>query len=262
LTKVSKMLLGISDEDEEDIRKALPAYDQNAQYLYLNNDFGKLEYINTSYMLPDSDIWKAFNAFSRGKSVPSKIKDVAIEVGGGFVGMDIFMKSVEEAFDNENAYGSKIVNKTRDYATFYQGLHVLEALYPGVLKEALRIYKPTKMESELFDNPRINNILNSLLGVKKKVRKMDNTYGWVMKDQVGLIDEARNLMNNPEGKFDKNEKMAKRKMDEHFEVLLEQYESGARLFDKENMNKQLKDRRAGKMIKSLRAGKIINYNFK
>jgi hypothetical protein len=138
---ISKMLVGISDKDEEDLRRMLPPWAKDASLIFLpKTKDGVYNFINFSYLNPYNSLTDPFIAMMSGfarKESPETIVTSALKSFlSPFTSEQPVTAAIIDAQRNRTATGSKVYNEQDDIATKTSKimLHVFgKAFTPGTI---------------------------------------------------------------------------------------------------------------------------------
>jgi hypothetical protein len=138
LSMASRFLLGITDDDDEDLRQFMPPWEENSDILWLSNAPGQPRYVDLSWTFPSSVIRKPIHALLRGGATAA-----AGEAGQPFFGEDIITGKVLDVTRNTTGSGRQVYNPSDSLPSKAAavGLHVGEAMEPGAVTTARRIEK-------------------------------------------------------------------------------------------------------------------------
>ena len=264
LSALGFWLLGIDGEEEEAIRVSLPDYAKNNQYIPLGFEDGKFEFIDLSFIDPSSDFHRAVQAALRGEKITDKAGGFMAELGGGFMDTDILLKALLEAgVKNSDQYGRKVYNEELPLLPKAYDImkHIGEPLVPGVAKNIVTIGKGAfGVEDDIYQIDVPNELVNNVMGMKVKTRKLDSAIGFALGDMVKRYEDARSIFHDKKTK--KSYEVAKKRMDEIFEEMKVLHDAGLLLFP-DKLYEQMDKRRVYKYIQDdLDYGEIEDYKFR
>jgi hypothetical protein len=138
---VSKMIAGIGDDEEEDVRRMLPPWEKDAAMIWFPKDKqGVYNYINLSYVSPYNAITDPFVAmmsgFARGEDPVSVFVEAAGSFLEPFVSEQPVTAAIIDAARNRTETGRKVYNEEADLSTKTTDilLHVFgQAFTPGTV---------------------------------------------------------------------------------------------------------------------------------
>lgn len=142
-SKISMVLLGMDDDDDEAVRAQLPEWSRNSQIVYLGYDKDGLPiYYDASYIDPYTYLKKPITAMLSGNNVgvDKKLIDAATEILEPFIGTDIAAGTIKEIWTNKKDSGGKVYNEEdtvgRQIADKLN--HLRKGLQPGVMSNLER----------------------------------------------------------------------------------------------------------------------------
>ena len=160
LGAISRLLVGISSDDEEAMRLLMPPWSANSVIFHLLSKDGKARYIDIGYsdahgLLRSVGIG-AYRGFINAP-VPKKLKDdgflfdprrIAYGVAGGlheltdpFVSPEILIQKVIETYSNKKEGGGKVYEEEDSGAGWDIAEHIWGAFEWGTLTSGRRVYK-------------------------------------------------------------------------------------------------------------------------
>jgi broad specificity phosphatase PhoE len=139
-----RMLVGISRDDDEDMRHFVPPWQTNSQFLHFgrtpNGDF---RYVDLAYSDPHSLLKDPFRAFLRGEDFKTKLWGGFKEFAEPFASEEILFQAFSEVWRNKKGKGGQVYNpqesvdkQTRDVIA-----HFGKAIEPGTVTSLKRIKK-------------------------------------------------------------------------------------------------------------------------
>jgi hypothetical protein len=147
---VSKMVSGITDEEEEDVRRMLPPWEKDAAMIWFPKDKqGVYNYINLSYVSPYNALTDPFVAmlsgFARGENPLTVLTDAVGSFLEPFTSWQPVSASIIDAARNKTETGKKVYNEEADLSTQTTDvlLHVFgKAFTPGTIDRIRRRIVP------------------------------------------------------------------------------------------------------------------------
>jgi hypothetical protein len=139
ITAAARFLLGITDDDDEDLRQFMPPWEKNSDILWLSNEPGNPKYIDLSWTFPSSTLRKPGHALLREGP-----EEALAEAGAPFFSEDILTSKVLDVARNKTGSTGRQVYNPSDSTVAKVGsssAHVGGAMMPGTLESANRIYK-------------------------------------------------------------------------------------------------------------------------
>lgn len=145
LALISKAMVGISSDQEEDLRRFQPPWSKNSQYLYLGkDDNGKVKFINLSYQNPYSYLTDpAIAVASSIKNEEPFLQAVARSTGEflrPFVSEQMLTAALVDVARNKTERGGQVWNPQDDISTKAVKIadHLATTLLPGTAQRARR----------------------------------------------------------------------------------------------------------------------------
>ena len=140
----SRFINGVTAEEDKDIRRFLPEWSQNSSLLYLGRDEdGKIQYIDLSYTDPYSYVRTPLIAFLRGEEWEQALIQSALQATRPFLEEEIFAEKFLDVARNQKKDGGRVYNPEAPAIEQWEDIlaHVLEAMVPGTITSAERIYR-------------------------------------------------------------------------------------------------------------------------
>lgn len=153
---IAKILMGMSDDEEEAFRDLAAPWQRNSNIIPLGYDKdGKVRLIDMSFLDPYNYWKRPINAMLRDQPFQDAAIDSAREMLSPFFGEDIAYGAISEVMNNKKASGGRVFNpnspaidQTADIAD-----HIRKALQPGALANAERIIKAASGEVSASGRP-------------------------------------------------------------------------------------------------------------
>jgi hypothetical protein len=147
---VSKMVSGITDEEEEDVRRMLPPWEKDAAMIWFPKDKqGVYNYINLSYVSPYNALTDPFVAmlsgFARGENPLTVLTEATGSFLEPFVSEQPVTAAITDVMRNKTETGKKVYNEEADLSTQTTDvlLHVFgKAFTPGTIDRIRRRIVP------------------------------------------------------------------------------------------------------------------------
>jgi hypothetical protein len=246
LTSISASLMGVTDEEEEDIRRYLPEWSKNSQLLYIGRgDNGLPIYIDMGFSLPASYFAKPTVAMGReDRDFADKAKDALGEIASPFISPEILLAQI--------AKGYKKTRRSDDLDEIlgkYAG-PIYEALEPGTIASLRRIYKGVAGDVDSYGQRYDSKLETIAFTTGQRIKSMEIPVGFLFKvrdfmdyksDVTGAYYTAkRNVRADKSQVRDKLEE-ANEKLKEQFEEFRKDYKSGLRLLSKGTTVKRAKN---------------------
>lgn len=142
---MSRMLQGMDDREDEDIKRFVAPWDKNSELIYLNNRGTKRRYLNPSYYNPWGLLTDPITAFIQGEpdgTVLDRYINAAQTFFLDFFGEEIMTQKVLEANANKRAGGARIYNPEDSVGERANDLfwHFVDGIEPGIFTSARRTY--------------------------------------------------------------------------------------------------------------------------
>ena len=144
IAAASRFLMGISNEDDEDIRQFVAPWSKNSQIVYVGQtEDGKLLWVDLSYTDPYEYIKKPLTAFLRGEKWEDKIIEAGREALEPFLSEEILASKIIDVARNTTQTGGQVYNPQGSWTGVATDIvrHVGDAFEPGTVSSARRIYR-------------------------------------------------------------------------------------------------------------------------
>ena len=151
-SKLSMILMGMDDEDDEAVRAQLPEWSRNSNLYYIGYDEDGLPiYMDLSYLDPYTYLKKPITALMNGNNsgIDKKVMDALDEMAEPFIGTDIAAGALLEIWSNKKESGGKIYNEEDSGYRIAQDIlnHARKATQPGVISNLERTVLAIQGES-------------------------------------------------------------------------------------------------------------------
>lgn len=167
---IAKILMGMSDDEEEAFRDLAAPWQRNSNIIPLGYDKdGKVRLIDMSFLDPYNYWKRPINAMLRDQPFQDAAIDSAREMLSPFFGEDIAYGAISEVMNNKKASGGRVFNpnspamdQTADIAD-----HIRKALQPGAFANAERIIKAASGEVSASGRPyTMKDEMSALVGFR------------------------------------------------------------------------------------------------
>jgi hypothetical protein len=152
LTALSRALVGITPEEEDDLRRLLPDWQKNSQLVFLGKSNGKLKFIDASFSDPSNylkrpviamttALWEDDRTFN--ERIGKGVSDAVMELAKPFLSEQLFSGAIMDVARNKDASGREIVNWQDTPFNIAKGItgHIGNVFLPGIADTAGRVYK-------------------------------------------------------------------------------------------------------------------------
>ena len=208
---LSKLLFGISDEEEENFREFLPEWEKDAQFIMWRDKEGQLQYVNVSYNNPYSTTTDKMlaMAFISGKPEETVAKNIAYktrEMLDPFTSETIAAQALWNLGRNKDQYGNKIWNEQADFGDQFADAfeHGAKALTPATIERGWSKWRPAYLGKHLPKSARVPVLSDELLAEVTgfRIRTMDYEDA-MLQGSFGAaadISEANHIFNRAAGR--------------------------------------------------------------
>lgn len=141
LSAISKAVVGISEEEEEDVRKFQPAWSENSQLLHLGKDGeGNYDLVDLSFLDARNIIAKPILGALRDGDVSSRVDRAVNEITSP-LGEDLLFGRLMSVWRNKTEDGRDVYNEQADFTTKAKdiGLYLGQVVTPGTVSQLDRI---------------------------------------------------------------------------------------------------------------------------
>lgn len=200
LSATSRMLTGVSKEDEEDARLFMPPWGRNAPVMWLNqeND-GSLRYIDLSYTDAHGYWKKPIIALLTGRDLKEAFTEAVKEIAAPFAEPEILAKALADVWKNKTDTGGPVYNAEDDALGSGQDIaeHLWKAIEPGTMTSARRVYKAGtgKVEDTGRTYDLTDELTANLLGIRVQKIDMPQAMGYAAYNYARSMQDARSIQN-------------------------------------------------------------------
>lgn len=194
---LSRMLTGVSKEDDRDLRRQLPEYAKNDAFIYTGKRPGKMDFVNISRYNPYSYVSQPFIAayidYGENKDKGSALWEFAAEALRPFVGEQMLSKSIREGWNGRTDEGRDVFNPEDDWHTKWEkGLkHVLKnALLPGTIDRAVKRLMPAIRKEPGQESTPSKEIIAEFTGFRQQTHDFKDSI--LRKSGPRFVDGIRN----------------------------------------------------------------------
>lgn len=190
-------LMSIYDWDDDEIEafsQFFPGYSMNNQKMPLNSDKKNPQFLDLTFINPNSHMHKAVRGVMRGEEFRSGLS----ETFQPFIGEEIFFSGLKEAVQDMDEYGNSVAKRDFEVAPwsniFDRAAHAFESIYkPGIYQSGQNIYRgATGYKTDYGKTYSFGNqLLNNSLGVKIKERDTYESFRNNVAGTYGNMKEER-----------------------------------------------------------------------
>lgn len=197
----ARALTGIGGDEDDDLRRFMAPWDQNATLLITKKDGGEVEFVNTSYTDPYAYLRTPFVALERtyreGKDPVEAAIAFAREFAAPFTNVEILTGKLLEAQANRTATGQPIYNEAADLGAKTEAImaHVAEAFRPGTIRSAERIIQGVQGAERTYgDAPDAQvEALAALTGIKRQRMSVQQALSYRRYEYAQRLREANRI---------------------------------------------------------------------
>lgn len=151
---LSKILSGVSDEEDEGFRKyyGFP-WDTDSILLYTNFEDGEISFTASNYLLPQSILLSAVQSFREGESIAESVEGMFATLVNEFFAEGVLVTPILDVLRNKTSSGRPVYNEELPPSEQVElsAKHIFDkGLNPGVIKKIERIYKAATGETGDF----------------------------------------------------------------------------------------------------------------
>lgn len=170
----TRWLAGMDKDDEDDVRRFLPEWSENAALYFTSADGrGRFGMIDASYLDPWNYLKKPLTAALRGEDWQSSLANAGREAMDPFAGEGLVTKGIFDLARNQDDRGRMVFNPQAPFLdrTQEQLAHVWSVYEPGLITQARRIVKAAN--GEVSAGGRTYDLENELAAVVTGARRQD-----------------------------------------------------------------------------------------
>lgn len=210
LAGLSAALVGLSGDEERDLRRLLPDWQKNSQLLFLGKSDGKIKFIDFSFTDPNSFLKQPIIAVMKelfnddDRAFSERLMEGVIEsvktLVRPFVAPQLFTGSLVELSANRNASGRQIYNPQDNPASIAADMtwHLGKMFTPGTLDSVGRVGKAvTGFVSESGRSYDLLNEVMSFGGFRVSETDVRQSLGFKSKQFMRDYRDAASLFSNP-----------------------------------------------------------------
>lgn len=142
----TRAMVGVSDDEEDDIREFLPTWSKNSQFIFLGKKDGKIKYIDLGYSDPHSYIKDPIKTLFIADDTKEAMVNSIKELLSPFISEQILAKRIREIASNKKESGKEVYNEQLPLgdqaAAIYE--HLAAAIEPGTVRSLRRMTEGSK----------------------------------------------------------------------------------------------------------------------
>lgn len=139
----SRFLMGLTADDDEDMRQFMPPWSENSDIIYLGrSEDGNILWTDAGYTDPYSYLKGPLRALMRGETFGEKVYDAFGEAVDPFLSEEILAKTIREAVSNKRASGGTVYNEADSWSKKSEDVagHLWKSAFePGTVSSLRRI---------------------------------------------------------------------------------------------------------------------------
>ena len=229
ISTATKHMLGLTDEDDENIRSLVPFYREDAELFYIGKDENGATFIDGSALFPSEAIVKPMRILlenPRDEDIYKRSTKALEEALKPYIGFDLTAKASFELFQNKDSFGRKIYDEGEKLSTIpvvnglfndMKGMTNYMAVQagPGIYKNGQELGRALGVAPDIFGEKtssyRDYNVEDAMMGffgirqstvnyyqaVKNKVREEKDMMSEVQAEQLKSLSSSR-LMSEDE----------------------------------------------------------------
>lgn len=233
LPLISRMISGVSEEEEQAIRGIVPDWQKYSQFIHLGkNDKGEYEFVDLSYTDPYNYIKKPFIAMATSENSIEGVAEGIKEFVSPFLSEEILAKVILDIRSNKNSETGKEIYSTEDnnsdIAMDMLG-YVVSKASPGAVTLGQRLYKASEDEKGDTKRYRMKDELLSLTGHRKTTINVENVLKFKSIDLKNELDNIKSKATKIQYKYKDNPEQLEKELTKVNEILEEKYNKGKQL---------------------------------
>jgi len=170
---LSAFMTGLDDEEQEELRSALPPWLKDSEVVYLKAGNGKLRYFDATYVIPHNIFYNAVKAAVRGEGAVEKMYGTLGSLKDSLGGTNILTQTAAEAIANKKVEGGEVYNELIAEEQFLGKTraitkHFAKSMFtPGVKRTWDKVEKAKKNEVDSYGGqPSEGDVWLNLLGIR------------------------------------------------------------------------------------------------
>jgi len=183
ISLASRYLLGITNDEEEDLRKFVPEWSKNSSLAWYGKDKLTYQYVDMSFMDPLAGIKKPIRAFLGNEKWEDKLLESSVEALSPFLGIDILTGVLVQLKSNKKESGGRIYNPQDNFTKKQADVmkFALSRLQPGETASLYRVYKgmnpdPYSLYGKKYDTN--TELLAMFTGTRISNTNIPKSLGW------------------------------------------------------------------------------------
>lgn len=209
LTALSRALVGVTPEEEDDLRRLLPDWQKNSQLVFTGKSGGKINFYDVSFSDPSNYLKRPVIAFMTSwfeddktfnERVGNGISEAVMELAKPFLSEQLFSGAVMDVARNKDASGREIVNWQDTPFNIAKGItgHIGSVFLPGTVDTLGRIYKgATGVVSDSGRSYDLGNEITAAFGLRPSEVNVRQALGFRSRAFMQGYRDAASLFSRP-----------------------------------------------------------------
>lgn len=180
LALISRFLLGLTRDDDEDLREFMPPWQRGSDIMWLwKDEQGNPVYVDLGWLFPNSYLRSPFVSAMSGDDIGEATQNFAAEVGEPFVSEEIFTGKALDVWRNRTQSDRDVYNEADPLGQqlLDSAMHIGEAFEPGTITSLRRVKKGALGETDRWGRDYELPVEVASLAAGLRIQKMDVAQG-------------------------------------------------------------------------------------
>lgn len=198
----TRQVVGVTPEEEEDMRRFLPSWNKHAQFFHLGKDErGNRRFVNVGYTDPYSYLKEPVIALLSGEDWEKKLAESAWMLAEPFFGEELLAgRLIDISRNKKKESGGTIYNEQAPLPDRVadQLAYVAEAFEPGILTSGKRMYKGAT--GEMSPSGRVydlgDEVISFATGQRREAVDVRQSLRFKARDYQKAVTDANRIINS------------------------------------------------------------------